>query len=184
MIYDNLTKKYLKGEKFSNGATINIGKTNHTKILHSNEYLMDISKNKKVLHLGFADHIPLIDKKIKKGKWLHKKLVDVCKVCYGVDINKEAVEYIRKKYKYDNLYAVDITSDNTPKELLEEEFDYMLIPDVVEHIGNPVNFLQSIREKFKNNVDKIILTTPNAFRLKNFIDLFKGKEVINTDHRF
>ena len=184
MVYNSLTKKYLQGDEFSNGAIINVGKTNHTKILYRDEYLIRISKGKKILHLGFVDHMPLIDEKIKRGNWLHKKLIDTCSICYGVDINKEGIEYIQNKYKYNNLYAVDITSDNLPKELLEEKFDYILIPDVIEHIGNPVDFLQSIRERFKNNVDKIVLTTPNAFRWNNFINSFKNIEVVNTDHRF
>ena len=161
-----------------------MGKTNHTKILYRDEYLIRISKDKKLIHLGFVDHIPLIDKKIKKGDWLHKKLIDVCSICYGVDINKEGVEYIQNKYKYDNLHAVDIISENIPKKLLEEKFDYILIPDVIEHIRNPVYFLSSIRERFKNNVDKIVLTTPNAFRWDNFMNSFKNVEIINTDHRF
>ena len=184
MVYDILTKKYLQGDEFSNGAIINLGKKNHTNILYRDEYLIKIAKGKKVLHLGFVDHIPLIDKKIKRGIWLHKKLIDVCKVCYGVDIDKEGVEYIQNKYKYNNLYVADIVSNNFPKELLEEKFDYMLIPDVIEHIGNPVKFLMSIRERFKNNVDKIVLTTPNAFRWDNFMNSFKNIEIINTDHRF
>jgi len=58
------------------------------------------------------------------------------------------------------------------------------IPDVIEHIGNPVHFLNAIREKFENNVDKIILTTPNAFRLQNSLNALKGVEVLNSDHRF
>jgi 2-polyprenyl-3-methyl-5-hydroxy-6-metoxy-1,4-benzoquinol methylase len=64
------------------------------------------------------------------------------------------------------------------------KFDYIYIPDVIEHIGNPVDFLESIRDRFKTNVEKIILTTPNAFRWNNFMNSFKTIEVVNTDHRF
>ena len=45
-------------------------------------------------------------------------------------------------------------------------------------------FLHSIRERFKNNVDKIVLTTPNAFRWNNFVNSFRNIEIVNTDHRF
>ena len=67
---------------------------------------------------------------------------------------------------------------------INTKIDYILIPDVIEHIGNPVEFLQAIRKRFKNNAEKVILTTPNGFRWDNFINSFKSKEVINTDHRF
>ena len=183
MIYDNLTKEYLNGDQFNNGAIINL-KTKHDDILLRDEYLLKIAKGKNILHLGFVDHLPLIDKKIKKGNWLHKKLMDVSNICYGVDINKEGIQYITNKYNYENLYAMNIITDVIPEEILNTKFDYILIPDVIEHIGNPVEFLQAIRERFKNNTEKIILTTPNALRWNNFINSFKSIEIINTDHRF
>jgi len=150
MIYDNLTNDYLNGDQFSNAAIINLNHK-HDDIMHRDEYLLKISKDKNILHLGFVDHLPLIDEKIKKGNWLHKKLMDVSNICYGVDINKDGIDYIKSKYK---------------------------------HIGSPVEFLQAIRERFKNNTEKIILTTPNGLRWNNFINSFKSIEVINTDHRF
>jgi hypothetical protein len=79
---------------------------------------------------------------------------------------------------------MNIITDVLPDEIINTKFDYILIPDVIEHIGNPVEFLQAIRERFKNNTEKIILTTPNGLRWNNFINAFKGIEVINTDHRF
>jgi hypothetical protein len=182
MEYSKKELDYLEGVNFSNGAKFEL--TSYSDFLYRDDYLLYLSKNKTILHLGFVDHIPLIDEKIKMGNWLHKKLMDTSSLCYGVDVNKEGIEYIQDKYKYDNLYAIDIISDAIPQEILETKFDYILIPDVIEHIGNPVEFLQSIREKFKNNAKKIILTTPNGLRLNNFINAFKGIEVINTDHRF
>lgn len=181
MKYNNEELEYLRGVKFSNGAKFEL--TSNSDFLNRDDYLLHLSKDKTIMHLGFVDHIPLIDEKIKKGNWLHKKLMDTAKICFGVDINKEGIDYIQKKYNYPNLYAIDIISDNLPDEIKNERIDYLLIPDVIEHIGNPVTFLQAIREKL-TNVDKIILTTPNALRLNNFKFSLKNVECINTDHRF
>jgi len=181
MKYNNEELEYLRGIKFSNGAKFKL--TSKSDFLNRDDYLIHLSKDKTIMHLGFVDHIPLIDEKIKKGNWLHKKLIDASKICFGVDINKEGVDYIQKKYNYPNLYAIDIISDNLPDEIKNERFDYLLIPDVIEHIGNPVAFLQAIREKL-TNVDKVILTTPNALCLNNFKFSLKNVECINTDHRF
>ena len=183
MFYDNLTEKYLLGQSFSNGAIINLDSMK-VNTLYRDDYLLKLAKGKNILHLGFVDHIPLIDEKIKRGNWLHKKLMDVSNICYGVDINEEGIKYIQENYKYEDLYVLDITSDVIPKKILDTKFDYIFIPDVIEHIGNPVTFLSSIRERFKGNTDKIILTTPNAFRWNNFMNTFKNIECINTDHRF
>lgn len=122
--------------------------------------------------------------KIERGKWLHKKLIKISDACYGIDINKEGIDFIQKNYNIDKLYALDILHDAIPDEIQNDRIDYLLIPDVIEHIGDPVSFLKTIRNKFKNNVDKIIITTPNAFRLNNFINVLKNIEVVNTDHRF
>lgn len=183
MLYSESFKKYLHGENFSNGAGFRLNEKNK-KIAYRDEYLSSLAKNKKILHIGFVDHLPLIDEKITQGNWLHKKLMDVSDICVGIDINKEGIEYLEKKYKYKNLYIMDILSDTLPKEIEKIDFDYIFIPDVIEHIGNPVSFLQALREKFINRVDKMIVTTPNAFRLNNLINTLKDVEVINTDHRF
>lgn len=183
MLYDKDTRAYLTGENFSNAANINISSESHN-VLYRDEYLLKQCKNKKILHIGFVDHLPLIDEKITRDKWLHKKLTDISDVCYGIDINKEGIEYLQEKYDYKNLYVVDILCDDIPQDILDIEFDYIVIPDVIEHIGNPVEFLQTIKTKFDGNVKQIIITTPNAFRLNNFTNVFKNKEVINSDHRF
>ena len=71
-----------------------------------------------------------------------------------------------------------------PDEIKNNHFDVLLISDVIEHIGDPLTFLKEINRVFKNVVDKIIITTPNAFRLENFLSAYKNEEVINTDHKF
>lgn len=181
MKYNSEELEYLKGVKFSNGNKFRL--INQSDYLNRDDYLIHLSKDKTIMHLGFVDHVPLIDEKIKKEKWLHKKLMDASKLCFGVDINKSGIDYIKKRYSYDHLYAIDVINDELPEEIKREKIDYLLIPDVIEYIGNPVAFLKAIKEKL-TNVDKVVLTTPNAFRLNNFIYSLKNIELINTDHRF
>ncbi len=183
MIYDNRVKAFLQGENFSNGAKFSLHNS-YGNVLYRDAFLLQLVKDKSVLHLGFVDHLPLIDKKIKENSWLHKKLMDVATYCYGIDINQEGIAYLKKKYHYDNMYVLDVLNETIPSEILDMKFDYLVIPDVIEHIGDPVVFLSAIRKKFKNNVGQLVLTTPNAFRLNNFINTFKSIEIINTDHRF
>ena len=52
---------YLKGKKFSNGLEFNPQKI-RLKYVVSNRVTKPISKRKRVIHLGCADHLPLIDK--------------------------------------------------------------------------------------------------------------------------
>jgi len=147
------------------------------------EYLERISKNKKVLHLGCVDHLPMVDVKILDNIWLHSLLCNSSSRCLGIDINNEGIEYI-KKLGYNDCITYDITSKVLSKEILSERWDYLIMGEILEHVDNPVAFLQSIRENYKNNIENIIITVPNGIRLINFKNVLKGKEVINSDHRY
>ncbi|MDO7976076.1 methyltransferase domain-containing protein [Oceanotoga teriensis] len=126
----------------------------------------------------------LIDNKRKNNIWLHDKLVESSNKCVGIDINKEAVEYISENLKIGDVYCLDINKDELPEEIRNEKWDYLILGELIEHVGNPVEFLKHIRIKFKNICNKILLTTPNAFRSINNYFLQKDIEIINSDHRF
>lgn len=145
--------------------------------------LEKIVKGKRVIHLGCADHQALIPRKIKAGKWLHKKLTDVASRCVGIDIDQECITYIRDTLGYDNVYCSDLLHDALPI-ALDGHWDYILLGEVLEHIDNPVSFLQAIRTKLMHRVDNIIITVPNSLWLNNIISGLRHEEFINSDHRF
>ena len=175
--------RYIKGYSFSSALFFNIATPVQTPILRE-EFLLDIAMGKKVLHLGFLDHLPLIDEKIKTDKWLHKNLLEVCEKCVGIDNNKVGVEYLTSKYTIPDIYAIEITKDSLPDSIKSIQFDYVFIPDVLEHIPNPLAFLLAVYNKLAPITKRIIITTPNAFRLSNILNVFKNKEFINSDHKF
>ena len=174
--------KYLNGEKFSNGYKFNLSKS--TKERDRDSYILNSCKKKKVLHLGFLDHVPLIEKKINENRWLHSKLLEKCELCIGFDIDNNGIEFVKENFNIDNVLFYDFQNDKMPDEIKNNHFDVLLISDVIEHIGDPLTFLKDINRVFKNVVDKIIITTPNAFRLENFLSAYKNEEVVNTDHKF
>jgi hypothetical protein len=172
--------KFLRGEEFDRGIVI---KNPNNELKFRNKLLTNMALNNKILHVGFVDHLPLIDKKIMDSNWLHNQLIQSSQKCVGIDINMEGVEYLQNKYKINNIYAFDILSDRLPVEIKDETFDFLFLPDVIEHIGNPVLFLTELKKKLPN-VKKFVITTPNAFCYDNFKLTLVGKECINTDHRF
>jgi hypothetical protein len=173
---------YLKNKKFD--PAIKFFFNRKEKLIYRDEFLIKQSKEKHILHFGFLDHPTILDKKILNNSWLHNKLLKVCKSCAGTDINHEGLNYISSKYNIKDIHIFDVTSETIPKKLLKRKFDLILLPDVIEHIENPVLFLNSLRKKFSNQVKTIIITTPNAFNLNNFFNIFKNREIINSDHRF
>lgn len=175
--------KYLKGEKFSNSLKFEVPNTNPG-IIYRLEFLEKISKGKNVIHIGFADHKDLILNKIKKGIWLHKLLLDNAKICVGVDVNCEAVEFVKNELNIDNVYCIDILKDEIPENILRIYWDFVILGEVIEHIDNPVLFLKELKKKIGKISKKIILTAPNALKYSNFVLAQKNIEVINSDHRY
>lgn len=148
------------------------------------EFLTNLCKGKDVIHLGCVDHnIDMIDKKIRKGKWLHKDLYDVANRCLGIDLNEIGIRHIKENYEINDLLCMDVI-ENTANEILSKKWDYFLIPEVLEHQDNPVDFLSKIRQKYTDHTEKFIITVPNAFDLNLRNSLKNGKELINSDHRF
>ncbi len=147
------------------------------------EILKNLCKNKKIIHLGCADHKDLIDYKIKHNIWLHKILVENSQKCIGIDINKEAVDYIKSNYKIKGLYVGNILEMSLDK-IESESWDYIILGEIIEHIDNPVEFLHIMHERLKPFVKGIILTAPNAWSLQIIKQVKNNIEMINSDHRY
>jgi len=178
---NSIYSEYLNGEKFSNGLIIKFDKGED--IEYRIDLIKELFKNKTVIHLGCCDHIPLIQDKIKNDTWLHKIITSVSKKCLGIDINKEAILYVKNNTGYENVIYEDIAAENHSV-INEGSWDYLFAGEIIEHLDNPHHFLQKIREKYSNNIDKLILSIPNYLSYHNCTNILKNSEFINTDHRY
>lgn len=172
---------FLRGEAFSNALQLKIPDQPYITRL---ELLEKLVAGRKVIHVGFADHRDLILRKIKENSWLHKRLMDVSSKCVGVDIDRQAVDFVKKELGLTEVYCFDVTKDDIPQTIRDEKWDYLLLGEVLEHVDNPVQFLSSLRERFSNMVNSVIITAPNALRIGNFELALRGIEAINSDHRY
>jgi len=173
---------YLRGEKFSAALSMRIAEGSGN-LGERVAYLEQISTGKRVLHVGCLDHLELIASRIALGTWLHKRLTDVAEVCLGIDIDVPAAAEAAK-HGFDNVVICDLLLDEPDPRILAEHWDYIILGEVLEHMDNPVAFLQTLKEKYGAVFDRIIITVPNAFHLDNIIQGFRHVERINTDHRF
>ena len=137
-----------------------------------NAALLALSNGRKLLHMGCVDHPPLIGAKIEAGQYLHKLLVDHVAdgTVYGLDNNTEGLR-IMEDLGFENLYS------NLEK-LKDVSFETVLIPDTIEHLQNPGQFLEEVRSL---TFQRVVLSVPNAYSLEN--RLFFRSESINSDHR-
>lgn len=175
--------EYVSGKKFSNGfrfkpvadAADKPGRLDH---------LEDICRGKRVIHFGFADHVPLVPEKIRQNKWLHKRLQTVADTVVGLDIDADAVGYCRTELGIDGVYAFDLFKDDLPAEVANSHWDLVIMGEILEHVDNPVEFLQSMHRVFGPVAEKLVVTVPNALCSLNISESLKGNEYINTDHRY
>ena len=182
MIFENEIKPYLNGEIFSNGLKIRISNP-ESNIVSRLDYVENICKGKKVIHLGCTDHIPLIKDKIERNIWLHKRLTNSASLCIGVDINSEAIKYVKEELGYNNILELNMSEDPVHDELMKENWDYLVMGEILEHLDNPHGFLLSLRTKYPN-IKHVIITVPNALSYQNIKFSLKSYEMINSDHRF
>ena len=68
----------------------------------------------------------------------------------------------------------------------DRKYDFILIPETIEHVDNVKAFLQSLIHLVKNFQSKILITTPNVFAAQNIHNnrVIDGKfrEVVHPDH--
>lgn len=175
-------KLFLKGKLFSNALKFKVGEIPLRTRL---DILTELVTDKKILHLGCSDHLDLIKQKILNGTWLHKILTEKSSECIGVDINEESISYIKTNLQYYNVHCFDfISQSNEVKKLINDKIDYIILGEILEHVNNPVEFLKEIKKRYKDIIDKIVITVPNAFRYENFIFANNSEECINSDHRY
>lgn len=185
MMFDLETQTHLEGGVFSDDLRVRYIFEPDDFIYRSRvDLMMEMCRGKKVIHLGCVDHsIDAIERKLQRGIWLHKLLADVTERCYGIDINADGIAYMRDQLGYVDVEAIDLRSANSAR-VTEEYWDCVLLPEVLEHIGDPSDFLSCIHSKLSPCAARIAITVPHAFYRKNFERARNGMERINSDHRF
>lgn len=183
MKFDATAQQFLAGERFSTFETFRIAAPQNDVVLRL-DYVESLAKGKKVIHVGFADHLPIIAQRVKTNEWLHQRLMNVTTRCIGIDIDTEAITYVQQEFGIGDLYYHNLEDDAPLPLILEDHWDYMVLGEIVEHLDNPVAFLKGIRQKYKGCVERLVITVPNALRSNNILRAFGQVEQINTDHRF
>ena len=110
MVFQSGIKDFLKGEAFSNGLTVVIGKK-EKQVVSRFQIIEELIEGKNVIHMGCCDHIPLIRKKIAQNLWLHKRICEKACKCVGIDIDQAAVSFVQNELGIKDIVCADILGD-------------------------------------------------------------------------
>jgi len=110
----------------------------------------------------------------RRDDWVHAGLVRVADRVVGVDIDADAVSRARER-------GFDVRLADAESLLMAEEFDVVHAGELLEHLDNPRSFLAAARSRLKPG-GALVLTTPNAFAISNFVYRLGGKPRVNGDH--
>lgn len=181
MVFEGDDRALLAGTAFSPGHQFH---TSRTPLRTRPDALDEWSRGKTVLHVGFADHLPQIAGKRAAGTWLHDRLRQVATRVVGIDTNEDAVAYCR------SLGIPDVFCGSIGEVAAvvgtSEQFDVVILGEMLEHVGDPVSFLRETRTALSPMVRdaRLVVTVPNAWDIETLLFALRGREYINTDHRF
>lgn len=169
---------YLSGESFSDDLPYRPQIISHPQ--PRGDLLAKWVAGRRALHVGFADHVPLIASRVADGSWLHARLSRSASACIGIDINPQAVAAARS-LGFENVHALDVFAPEAVATLADWSVDLVLVPDVIEHLPDPAAFLRRLAQCLP--AAEFVVTVPNALSLRNTVQALAGVERINTDHR-
>jgi SAM-dependent methyltransferase len=142
------------------------------------DLLLEFSTGRRVVHVGFVDE-KRMETKLEEGKWLHARLAAVAESIVGLDVSEDGVSWAREQ-GFD-AYAVDAQSTEAVAALGLDPADVVVAGEIIEHLDAPGPFLRAMRALLKPD-GLLIVTTPNAYRLINFLAPASGGELIHPDH--
>lgn len=140
--------------------------------------LVEFARGRRVAHVGFVDEHRL-DAKVGQGTWLHARLAESASSLVGLDVEEEGVRWaVERGFE---AHVVDAQSAKAVAELDLEPVDVVIAGEVVEHLDAPGPFFEALRQLVKED-GLLVVTTPNAYRLLNFLAPVGGVELVHPDH--
>jgi 2-polyprenyl-3-methyl-5-hydroxy-6-metoxy-1,4-benzoquinol methylase len=137
------------------------------------ETILDICRDRRVLHLGcvgFTDH-PLEEKIAFASKSLHRRLSDTSD-CIGIDNDAHSIRELQGQGIFQNVRLGNAEDLHGLDGL--GTFDIVLASDLIEHLSNPGRMLECA-QSFMRPDGLLVISTPNAFGLPNFVRYAAGR---------
>ena len=94
----------------------------------------------------------------------------------GIDMLPHNIEVARELFARPNIEYLVMDAQNIVSNFEEETFDCIVLTEVLEHIPHPYMLIQSCHRLLKTG-GTIVVSTPNAFSFKVFIDYLTVRDL-------
>jgi SAM-dependent methyltransferase len=135
-------------------------------------------RGRRVIDLGFVDEGEMAAKR-SRGTWLHEIVRSEARECVGVDADEAGVSRARR-LGFEAHFA-DVQDAAAVAALGLDPAEVVLAGELLEHLDLPGDFLDSVKLLVAPG-GRLVVTTPNAHALSNFIGALAGRELVNPDH--
>lgn len=148
-----------------------------------NQFLRDACRGKDVLDLGAMDETAYASKR-GTGMWLHEAIAGVASRVIGVDSSSLVPEAGLRTGPNAVIHRGDITRLAQWFETQDPAYvpDVVVAGEVIEHVPNPLAFLQELRAIGRLRGRRLVLSTPNATACHNVLIALLSRESTHPDH--
>jgi hypothetical protein len=146
------------------------------------DYVLRRCAGKRVLHVGCVD-AGLLEQRYDSGELMHQRLASVAAELWGVDIDAAGIDFLRR-HGFSNLHVSDASAIDQVSAIREARFDVVVASELIEHLSNPGLFLDSTRRLVADSDAELVVTVPNAFRVRSLLHLLRGVEYVHPDHNY
>jgi hypothetical protein len=144
-------------------------------------YIRRLCADKNVLDLGAMDETAYNAKR-GKGTWLHEEIAKVARSVLGVDNSSVVPESGLRTGERSIIHRGDVCDLDSLLRQRPFEPDLIVAGELIEHVPNPLAFLQSLTSCRALSGKTLVLTTPNATALHNCMIGMLKRESTHPDH--
>ncbi|HTX05871.1 MAG TPA: methyltransferase domain-containing protein [Steroidobacteraceae bacterium] len=145
------------------------------------KYIARACAGRYVLDLGAMDETAWANKR-SRGTWLHEEIARVARQVEGVDNSRIIPAGGMATAQNALIRPGDIEDLTRLITELDEVPDTIVAGELIEHLENPLRFLRRFTEIPRLSGSQLILSTPNATALHNFLIGLARRESTHQDH--
>ena len=142
-------------------------------------FVTEYVRGKDVVDIGFVDQSRMVSKHAL-GTWLHSDVAASAATAIGLDADDDGVRLARELGF--TAYVADCQSTAALAALGLEPADVVVAGELIEHLDQPGAFLEAAKTLLLRPAGRLLITTPNAPSLTNFVSSLMYRELVNPDH--